>query len=280
MTTIINGKQISDNIRLEIKNQITKLNNLGKQVGLAVIIVGNDPASEVYVRNKINACKETGILSYHYELPESTTQKEILDLIDSLNINPNIHGILVQLPLPKHLDKDIILNRIDVAKDVDGFSAYQSGKMFLGEPALISCTPKGIIELLKAYKIDIVGKSAVVIGRSNIVGKPCAMLLLKENATVTICHSKSKNISEITKNADIIITAVGKAKFLTADMIKDGVIVIDAGINRLNGKLCGDVDFENVAPKCSYITPVPGGVGPMTVTMLLQNTLESATNGK
>lgn len=280
MTTIIDGKKVSSEFRLKIKSEITELKNKGINVGLAVILVGADPASAVYVNSKINACKETGIKSFHYELPEDVSQESIINLIDSLNNNPEVNGILVQLPLPPHLDKDLILSKIDVSKDVDGFSEYQCGRMFLGKNALYSCTPKGIIELLKAYNIEISGKTAVVIGRSNIVGKPCAMLLLKENATVTVCHSKTNNLKNITRNADIIITAVGKPKFLTADMVKDGVVVVDAGINKLNGKLCGDVDFDGVSEKSSFITPVPGGVGPMTVTMLLQNTLEAATNGK
>ena len=277
---IIDGKKVSADFRLKIKEKVGKYYQEGKQIGLAVIIIGTDPASEVYVRNKVNACAETGIRSYHYALPEDVTQDEVLTLIDQLNAADNVHGILVQLPIPKHLDKEIILTRIDVKKDVDGFSAYQSGKMFLGEKALLSCTPKGIIELLKAYNIPISGKNAVVIGRSNIVGKPTAMLLLQENATVTICHSKTENICEITNKADIIVTAVGKPDFLTKDMVKEGVVVIDAGINRKDGKLCGDVDYEGVKEKASFITPVPGGVGPMTVTMLLQNTLEAFENAR
>lgn len=277
---LIDGKKVSSDIRSSIKKTVEKYKMDGKQIGLAVIIIGHDPASEVYVHNKINACAETGICSFHYELPENVSQKNVLDLIDQLNARKDVHGILVQLPLPKHLDKDIILSRISVDKDVDGFSAFQCGKMFLGERSLKSCTPKGIIELLKAYDIPIAGKNAVVIGRSNIVGKPTAMLLLQENATVTICHSKTKNLSDITKKADIIVTAVGKANFLQEDMVKKGVIVIDAGINRIDGKLCGDVDFDRVSQMSSYITPVPGGVGPMTVTMLLQNTLEAFENAR
>lgn len=277
---IIDGKAVSAAIRQDLKKEVSTYTNGGKQIGLAVIIVGADPASEVYVKSKINACNEVGLTSYHYALPETISEEELLQLIRSLNENKDVYGILVQLPLPKHLNKDRILGEIDVRKDVDGFSAYQSGKMFLGENALLSCTPKGIIELLRFYNIEISGKNAVVIGRSNIVGKPTAMLLLKENATVTICHSKTKDIEKITKKADIIVTAVGKPNFLTADMVKDGVVVIDAGINRLNGKLCGDVDFDGVQQKASFITPVPGGVGPMTVTMLLQNTLEAFKNAR
>ena len=277
---LINGKEVSEQIKKEIKAEIDSIAKEGKQVGLAVIIIGEDPASKIYVQNKIKACAETGIQSYHYTLPENITQKEVLSLIQELNANPQINGILVQLPIPKHLNKVEILSAIDVKKDVDGFSAYQSGKTFLGEKSLISCTPQGIIALLKAYKIEIEGKNAVVIGRSNIVGKPTSLLLLQENATVTTCHSKTKNIQYFTQNADIIVVAVGKPNFLTADMVKEGVVVIDAGINRLeNGKICGDVDFDNVSKKASFITPVPGGVGPMTVTMLLKNTLESYKNG-
>jgi methylenetetrahydrofolate dehydrogenase (NADP+)/methenyltetrahydrofolate cyclohydrolase len=277
MTVVIDGKKVSAEIRNSIKKEVSELNNNGKTVGLAVIIIGNDKASEVYVKNKINACAETGVISFHYALPETVKQNDVIDLINKLNADKKVNGILVQLPLPKSLDKTAIMSAIDVKKDVDGFSAYQSGKMFLGEKSLVSCTPKGIIALLKAYNIELQGKRAVVVGRSNIVGKPTAMLLLNENATVTVCHSKTVNLKEITLAADIIVTAVGKVAFITADMVKDGAVVIDAGINRdQNGKLCGDVDFERVAPKCSYITPVPGGVGPMTVTMLLENTLAAA----
>lgn len=277
---IIDGKVVSQNIRQEISREVAILNAQGKNVGLAVIIIGQDPASKVYVKNKINACKETNIQSFLYELDENISQEYVLNLIDSLNKDDSVNGILVQLPIPKHLDKEEILSRISVAKDVDGFSAEQAGKMFLGEEALVSCTPQGIIELLKAYNVEIEGKNAVVVGRSNIVGKPVATLLLQENATVTICHSKTKNLSQFTSNADILVTAIGKAKFITKDMIKNGAIIVDAGINRdENGKLCGDVDFGDVFDKCSLISPVPGGVGPMTVTMLLKNTLIAAKNG-
>ena len=277
---IIDGKVVSQNIRQEISREVATLNEQGKNVGLAVIIIGQDPASKVYVKNKINACKETNIQSFLYELDANISQDYVLNLIDTLNKDDNVNGILVQLPIPKHLDKEEILSRISVAKDVDGFSAEQAGKMFLGEEALVSCTPQGIIELLKAYNVEIEGKNAVVVGRSNIVGKPVATLLLQENATVTVCHSKTKNLSQFTSNADILVTAIGKAKFVTKDMIKNGAVIVDAGINRdENGKLCGDVDFDDVFDKCSLITPVPGGVGPMTVTMLLKNTLIAAKNG-
>lgn len=277
---IIDGKVVSQNIRQEISREVATLNEQGKNVGLAVIIIGQDPASKVYVKNKINACKETNIQSFLYELDANISQDYVLNLIDTLNKDDNVNGILVQLPIPKRLDKEKILSRISVAKDVDGFSAEQAGKMFLGEEALVSCTPQGIIELLKAYNVEIEGKNAVVVGRSNIVGKPVATLLLQENATVTICHSKTKNLSQFTSNADILVAAIGKAKFVTKDMIKNGAVIVDAGINRdENGKLCGDVDFDDVFDKCSLITPVPGGVGPMTVTMLLKNTLIAAKNG-
>lgn len=275
---ILDGKIVSNKIRNEIKEKVNLLNKQGKTVGLAVIIIGNNPASEVYVRNKVNACHETNIESFLYQLPETTTDFEVIEIIKSLNKNEKVNGILVQLPIPKHLNKELIMQTIDVKKDVDGFSAYQVGKTFLGEKSLQSCTPKGIISLLKHYNIEMEGKHAVVVGRSNIVGKPIAMLLLQNNATVTICHSKTKNLNEITKTADILVVAVGKANFITADMVKNGVVIIDAGINRIDGKLCGDVDFDNVANKCSYITPVPGGVGPMTVTMLLKNTIEASCN--
>ena len=277
---IIDGKVVSQNIRQEISREVATLNEQGKNVGLAVIIIGQDPASKVYVKNKINACKETNIQSFLYELDANISQDYVLNLIDTLNKDDNVNGILVQLPIPKHLDKEEILSKITVEKDVDGFSAEQAGKMFLGEEALVSCTPQGIIELLKAYNVEIEGKNAVVVGRSNIVGKPVATLLLQENATVTVCHSKTKNLSQFTSNADILVTAIGKAKFVTKDMIKNGAVIVDAGINRdENGKLCGDVDFDDVFDKCSLITPVPGGVGPMTVTMLLKNTLIAAKNG-
>ncbi len=275
---IIDGRAVSLNIKNNLRIKMSKLNAEGITVGLAMIIVGNDPASQVYVKNKINACKEVGIKSYHYELPENTSEDYIINLIKELNNNKEVYGILIQLPLPKHLDEKLILSTIDPKKDVDGFSSYQMGKLLLGEKGIKSCTPNGIMELLHAYNIKIEGKNAVVIGRSNIVGKPMAIMLLKENATVTICHSKTENLGSITKKADIIVCAVGIAKFLTQDMVGEGAVVIDVGISRVDGKLFGDVDFENVAEKCSYITPVPGGVGPMTVTMLIKNTVEAVDN--
>ncbi len=277
MATIIDGKLVSNEIREQLKAQVEELKKNGKSVGLGLILVGEDPASQVYVKNKIKACEYVGIESYCYRMDVNSTQEEVLEVVDKLNKDDKVNGILVQLPLPKHLDEKVILDRIDVKKDVDGFSAYQIGKMVLGEKSIVSCTPKGIIELLKYYKIDIAGKNAVVIGRSNIVGKPISMLLLKENATVTICHSRTQNLAEICSKADILVVAIGKAKFVKNNMVKNGAVIIDVGINRdENGKLCGDVDFEDVVNKCSYITPVPGGVGPMTVTMLLKNTLEIA----
>lgn len=276
MTVIIDGKAISKKVREELKATIESHFGESKKIGLAVIIVGENPASQVYVRNKINACKEVGITSLHYELPENTDENTIVDLIKELNANKDVYGMLVQLPLPKHLNAARILSYIDPKKDVDGYSSYQVGRLMLGEDALFSCTPNGVIKLLKEYNIPIDGKNAVVIGRSNTVGKPMAMLLLRENATVTICHSHTTDLKDIAQRADILVAAIGKPKFVTADMVKEGATVIDVGINRVDGKLCGDVDFEAVKDKCAYITPVPGGVGPMTVTMLISNTVEAA----
>ncbi|HHU43180.1 MAG: bifunctional methylenetetrahydrofolate dehydrogenase/methenyltetrahydrofolate cyclohydrolase FolD [Bacillota bacterium] len=270
--TIIDGKIVSEKIRQDIKKEIEKL---GIQPGLAVVIVGEDPASKVYVANKIKGCQQVGIKSFSYALSESTSEEELLELIDSLNNNREVHGILVQLPLPNHLDQAKILERIEVKKDVDGFSAYQMGKLALGQPELTACTPSGVMQLLKEYGIEISGKNAVIIGRSNIVGKPMFFMLMQENSTVTVCHSRTKNIKEICQNADILVAALGRANFVTADMVKQGAVVIDVGINRVDGKLCGDVDFQAVKDKCSFITPVPGGVGPMTITMLLYNTLKA-----
>ena len=280
MYTLIDGKATSAALREEIKNKVNDRKAQGKRVpGLAVIIVGEDPASQVYVRNKHKACEEVGFLSRIYRLPEATEEGELVALIQNLNQDEAIDGILVQLPLPKHLDDKAVIAHIDPAKDVDAFHTFNVGKIMLGEPGFAPCTPAGIMELLKAYDISPAGKECVVIGRSNIVGKPMAMLLLHANGTVTVAHSRTKNLSEVTSRADILVVAIGKAKFVTADMVKDGVVVIDVGMNRdENGKLCGDVDFDAVAPKCSFITPVPGGVGPMTITLLLKNTLFSAEN--
>ncbi len=274
--TIIDGKEVSLNIKAALKLRVEELKNKGGKCGLAVIIVGEDAASKVYVRNKILACQEVGIESFHYEMPENATEDDIIGIINRLNADNSVNGILVQLPLPKGLDERKILACIDPKKDVDGFSSYQMGKLVLGEPCFPSCTPRGVIELLKAYNVEMSGKHAVVIGRSNTVGKPMALMLLKENATVTVCHSKTDNLKEIALQADILVVAIGKGKFVTADMVRSGAVVIDVGMNRIDGKLCGDVDFDNVKDKCSFITPVPGGVGPMTVTMLMKNTVDAA----
>lgn len=274
---LIDGKKISAELREKIKKQIK---DHCISVGLAVILVGDDPASKVYVSNKEKACADVGIRSYRYLFDAAVEEKEILDKIRELNSDDSIHGILVQLPLPKHLNERKILNCIDPKKDVDGFSPYQIGKLLLGEDCLVSCTPQGIIRLLDAYDIDISGKNAVVVGRSNIVGKPVSLLLLQRNATVSICHSKTENLTDYTRKADILVVAIGKERFITEDMVKEGAVVIDVGINRgKDGKLHGDVDFESVSGKCSYITPVPGGVGPMTITSLLLNTIKAAGYG-
>jgi len=279
MTVIIDGKKVSSEIKAQLKVRLDEYKEKGGVCGLAVIIVGDDPASKIYVRNKMTACAEVGIKNFNYELPVDASQEEIISIIKELNKNDEVKGILVQLPLPKHLDERKILAQIDPEKDVDGFSAYQMGKLVLGEKCFPSCTPRGIVELLHAYNIDITGKKAVVVGRSNTVGKPMALMLLKENATVTVAHSKTKDLAAVTSEADILVVAVGKAKFIKKDMVKEGAVVIDVGMNRENGKLCGDVDFEEVKDKCSFITPVPGGVGPMTVTMLLKNTVDAACDG-
>ncbi len=277
MAKIIDGKLIAANIRGEIKEKTEALKKEGIQPGLAVIIVGTDAASQVYVRNKIKACAEVGFYSENYELPENTTQEELLTLIDKLNQDSKIHGILVQLPLPKHLDEKKVIAAIHPQKDVDAFHVSNVGNIMLGEYTFLPCTPAGVMKLLEYSGIEVAGKDCVVIGRSNIVGKPQAMLMLHSNATVQICHSKTKDLAKKTAAADILIVAIGRAKFVTADMIKDGAVVIDVGMNRdENGKLCGDVDFESCFDKASYITPVPGGVGPMTITMLMQNTLSAA----
>ncbi len=273
---IINGKEISASIRAEIKAETEKMS---VRPGLAVILVGNDPASQVYVRNKNKACEEVGFYSEMYTLPEQTSMEDLLGLIDQLNHSPQIHGILVQLPLPKHLDEEKVILAISPEKDVDAFHPVNVGKIMIGNHSFLPCTPAGVMELLSRSGIDVSGKECVVIGRSNIVGKPQAMLLLHANGTVTVCHSRTKNLAEICARADILVSAIGKAKFVTPDMVKEGAVVIDVGINRdENGKLCGDVDFDAVAPKTSYITPVPGGVGPMTITMLMKNTLTAAKN--
>ena len=280
MATIIDGKAVTAKIREEIKNESAAFEKeTGIKPGLAVIIVGDDPASQVYVRNKGKACEEVGFYSEIHRLPAETTEEELLALVHSLNENEKIHGILVQSPLPKHLDEALIVNNIRYEKDVDAFHPVNVGKIMIGDYNFLPCTPAGVMELLKAYDIDVCGKEVAVVGRSNIVGKPQAMLMLHANATVTICHSRTKNLKEVLNRADVVVMAIGKAKFLKADMIKEGAVVIDVGMNRdENGKLCGDVDFEECEKKASYITPVPGGVGPMTITMLMQNTIECFLN--
>lgn len=276
MSRLIDGKVISAAVKERVKNEVAQLNEKGITVGLAVIIVGEDPASKIYVANKKKACEALGIISEEYALPESTTEKELLALIDTLNAKKSINGILCQLPLPRHLDEKRIINAISPEKDVDAFHPVNVGRIMIGDYDFVPCTPAGIMEMLAYENIETEGKRCVVIGRSNIVGKPMAMLLLHKNGTVTICHSKTRNLKEICLDADILVAAVGKAKFVTADMVKEGAVVIDVGMNRENGRLCGDVDFEAVKDKASAITPVPGGVGPMTIAMLMQNTLTAA----
>lgn len=274
---IIDGKQIAENIKENVRKEVAALNEKGIFPSLSVIVVGNDPASEVYVRNKARACEKVGIISNTYKLPENATTEDVVELVKALNDDEKVHGILVQLPLPKGIDEERVISAVSSEKDVDGFSVSSSGSLYLGkEYGFTPCTAAGIIDLIKSTGIDISGKNAVVIGRSDIVGKPVAILLLRENATVTVCHSRTKNISEYTKNADILIAAVGRKHFVTCDMVKDGAVVIDVGINREDGKLYGDVDYENVSKKASHITPVPGGVGPMTIAKLLENTVKAA----
>ena len=274
---ILDGKAVSLKVKESVKVRADELKKFGIEPTLAVVLVGEDKASQTYVRAKEKACNEYGIKSVAHRLNENTTQNELLALINVLNLDDSIHGILVQLPLPKHIDTNVVLAAIDPRKDVDGFHAVNVGKLVSGLDGFVPCTPLGVMEILKEYGIEVAGLNAVVIGRSNIVGKPMANLLLNASATVTVTHSKTKNLKEICKNADLIVTAIGKPFFLKADMVKDGAVVVDVGINRLDdGRLVGDVDFENVAPKCSYITPVPGGVGPMTIAMLLNNTILAA----
>ena len=276
MAAFIDGKKISQEIKDELKEKVAALKAEGKQAALAVIQVGNDPASCVYVNNKKKACAYIGIESISYELPEETTESELLALVEKLNQDDSVHGILVQLPVPKHIDGDKIIQTISPKKDVDGFHPQNVGNLVIGEKGFVSCTPSGIIELLKRSNIEIAGKNCVVIGRSNIVGKPMALLMLRENATVTIAHSKTQNLKEICKQADILIVAIGKPQFITADYVKEGAVVIDVGIHRdENNKLCGDVAYTEVEPVASAITPVPGGVGPMTIAMLMHNCVEA-----
>lgn len=274
---ILDGKAVSLKVKESVKVRADELKKSGVEPTLAVVLVGEDKASQTYVRAKEKACNEYGIKSVAHRLSENTTQNELLALINVLNLDDSIHGILVQLPLPKHIDTNVVLAAIYPQKDVDGFHAVNVGKLVSGLDGFVPCTPLGVMEILKEYGIDVAGLNAVVIGRSNIVGKPMANLLLNASATVTVTHSKTKNLKEICKNADLIVAAIGKPFFLKADMVKDGAVVVDVGINRLDdGRLVGDVDFEEVAPKCSYITPVPGGVGPMTIAMLLNNTILAA----
>ncbi len=276
MYKIIDGKEISSATKQKAKEEVLALNEKGISVCLAVIIVGEDPASKIYVANKKKACEALGIKSIEYALDADTTEEELLSLIETLNSEKAVNGILCQLPLPKHLDEKIIINAISPEKDVDAFHTKNVGKIMIGDYDFVPCTPAGIMEMLEYEGISVEGKNCVVIGRSNIVGKPMGMLLLHKNGTVTICHSKTKNLAEICRTADILVAAVGKANFVTEDMVKEGAVVIDVGMNRDNGKLCGDVDFENVSKKASAITPVPGGVGPMTIAMLMKNTVTAA----
>jgi methylenetetrahydrofolate dehydrogenase (NADP+)/methenyltetrahydrofolate cyclohydrolase len=277
MATIIDGKKTSTEIKDELREQVAKLNKINSDVTLCVIQVGADPASTIYVNNKKKACEYIGIKSLSYELPEETTQDQLVELINELNVQPKVNGILVQLPLPKHIDEDKIIQTISPDKDVDGFHPQSVGRLSIGQKGFVSCTPAGIVELLKRYNIPIEGKECVIVGRSNIVGKPMAMLMLRENATVTVCHSRTKNLAEITKRADILIVAIGKAKFISKEYVKEGAVVIDVGMHRdENNKLCGDVDFDDLVDKVKAITPVPGGVGPMTIAMLMRNCVESA----
>ena len=278
MAILIDGKETAKAVRDEIWSEVEAFAaETGKRPGLAVVIVGEDPASQVYVRNKHKACAEVGMYSEVHELPADTDEETLLSLIARLNADEKINGILVQLPLPKHLDEKKVILAIDPKKDVDAFHPVNVGKIMIGDFTFAPCTPAGVMELLHHYGIDVCGKHCVIIGRSNIVGKPQAMLMLKENATVTVCHSRTVGLADIVRGADIVVAAVGRPKFVTADMVKDGAVVVDVGINRTaEGKLCGDVDFEAVQPKAAYITPVPGGVGPMTITMLLKNTLAAA----
>ena len=276
MAEIIDGKALSEKLKAEIAERTEKLALKGHRTGLAVILVGENPASKIYVKNKIAACERTGIKSFSYTFPETAEESEVAELICALNEDDNVDGILVQLPLPRHMDERRLLEMISPDKDADGFHTQNAGRLFLGEECSAACTPSGIIELIKSTGVSIEGKHAVIIGRSNIVGKPLAMLLLQNNATVTICHSKTKNIKEISKTADILAVAIGSAEFVTADFVKPGAVVIDVGMNRTENGLNGDVKFDEVSKTAGYITPVPGGVGPMTITMLLSNTLKAA----
>ena len=276
MYKIIDGKLVSQSVKDSVKAEVEVLKEKGVEVTLAVIIVGDDPASRVYVNNKKKACEYVGFRSLEYALPAQTSQEELMALVDELNAREDVNGILCQLPLPKHLDEKAVIEAISPKKDVDAFHAVNVGQIMIGDYDFLPCTPAGVMEMLSYYDIDVTGKNCVVIGRSNIVGKPMAMLLLHKNGTVTITHSRTVDLKNVTNKADILVAAIGKAKFVGEDMLKDGAVVIDVGMNRdENGKLCGDVDFDAVAPKCSYITPVPGGVGPMTIAVLMKNTLKA-----
>lgn len=276
MSKLIDGKLVAESVKQEVKKEVAALSKKGVSVGLAVILVGEDEASKIYVRRKGETCRELGINSYEHILDSSITQSELLSLIEKLNKEPSVNGILCQLPLPNHIDKNAVISAIDPIKDVDGFNPQNVGKMFLGQGGLLPCTPAGILKLLEFYNIQAVGKHCVIVGRSDIVGKPLSALLIKQDATVTVCHSKTKNLEQVTRMADILISATGKAGLITADMVKENAVIIDVGMNRENGRLCGDVDFINVGEKVSHITPVPGGVGPMTIAMLMQNTVNAA----
>jgi methylenetetrahydrofolate dehydrogenase (NADP+)/methenyltetrahydrofolate cyclohydrolase len=279
MAVIIDGKKVSQDVRSEIKHETLRLKKeRGIIPGLAVILVGDDPASQIYVRGKKNACEEAGFLSREFRLSADTGEAELLEIIDALNGDSAIHGILVQLPVPEHINPDAIIDAIDPRKDVDGLHPYNAGKLFSGNPFHRACTPSGIIELLDRYEIEIKGKEAVIVGRSNLVGKPLLMMLLERHATVTVCHTRTRNLSEVTKRAEILVAAAGSPEMIKGEMIRDGAVIIDVGMNRLeSSKLVGDVDFQEAAKKASYITPVPGGVGPMTIAMLLKNTFHAAT---
>ncbi|MBE6783492.1 MAG: bifunctional methylenetetrahydrofolate dehydrogenase/methenyltetrahydrofolate cyclohydrolase FolD [Ruminococcaceae bacterium] len=277
MAVIMDGKALSIKLKNALKNEVDELKNSGVNPCLAVIIVGNNPASKIYVNNKKKSCEELGIKSLEYALPEETTEEELLGIIDELNKNEEVDGILCQLPLPSHICEKNVINAISPEKDVDAFHPENVGHIMIGDYTFLPCTPAGVMEILKEYEIDVAGKNCVVVGRSNIVGKPMTMLLLKENATVTVCHSRTQDLASFTKQADVLVSAVGKPNLITADMVKENAVVIDVAINRLDsGKLCGDVDFENVKEKASFITPVPGGVGPMTIATLMKNTVTSA----
>ena len=278
---LIDGKKLSAQIREEIAVDAQKFESkYGRKLGLAVILVGENPASQVYVRNKVKACEQTGIASFGYYLPQSSTTEEVIELVSALNDDERVDGLLVQLPLPKHIDEKKVLATVSPKKDVDGFHSVNAGNLLLGNPCLPACTPAGIMELIKTTGVDLTGKTAVVIGRSNIVGKPIALMLLEKNATVTVCHSKTANLKEVTSKADILVVAIGRKEFVTGDMIKPGAVVIDVGMNRDEGKLYGDVNFSEAEKVASHITPVPGGVGPMTITMLLKNTVKAGNFDK